>query len=43
MQGDITKTNCYEKLIIEILFRDVKLQNSVNPATGFGRTDYLSL
>ncbi len=43
MQGDLTKTNCYEKLIIKILFRDVKLHNSVNPATDFGRTEYFSL
>ena len=43
MQGDLTKTNCYEKLIIYILFRDVKLYNSVHPATGFGRTEYFSL
>jgi hypothetical protein len=43
MQGDLTKTNCYEKLIIEILFRDVKLHNSGDPATVFGRTEYFSL
>lgn len=43
MHGDITKTNCYEKLIIVILFRDVKLHNSADPATAFGRTEYFSL
>lgn len=36
MPGDITKTNCYEKLIIVIQFCNVKLRNSSDPVTIFG-------
>ncbi len=36
MRGDITKTNCYEKLIIYIRFRNVKLHNPADPTTCFG-------